>query len=140
MVDRKSTRLNSSHQINTLSLHDALPIYSRVLRRELPGMRQVAKSAGEVPLFVSNTRQRKKRREVGRCAFPKSLLQGCAGSLQIACLFVKHRELLDGRSEEHTSELQSPDQHSFPTRRSSDLLARPAARAPGHAPSSQERR
>src|SRR5438552_3021575 len=25
------------------------------------------------------------------------------------------------RSEEHTSELQSPDQHSFPTRRSSDL-------------------
>src|SRR5438552_1208634 len=25
--DRKSTRLNSSHQINTLSLHDALPIY-----------------------------------------------------------------------------------------------------------------
>src|SRR5438552_1211075 len=26
-TDRKSTRLNSSHQINTLSLHDALPIY-----------------------------------------------------------------------------------------------------------------
>src|SRR5947208_2734998 len=26
------------------------------------------------------------------------------------------------RSEEHTSELQSPDHHSFPTRRSSDLL------------------
>src|SRR5947208_307273 len=26
------------------------------------------------------------------------------------------------RSEEHTSELQSPDQHSFPTRRSSDLM------------------
>src|SRR5207244_2127202 len=25
------------------------------------------------------------------------------------------------RSEEHTSELQSPDQHSLPTRRSSDL-------------------
>src|SRR5438552_3063303 len=25
-LDRKSTRLNSSHQINTLSLHDALPI------------------------------------------------------------------------------------------------------------------
>src|SRR5947208_2237620 len=29
------------------------------------------------------------------------------------------------RSEEHTSELQSPDQHSFPTRRSSDLAKRP---------------
>src|SRR5207244_2819005 len=32
------------------------------------------------------------------------------------------------RSEEHTSELQSPDQHPFPTRRSSDLT-RPAARS-----------
>src|SRR5438552_3152245 len=27
-VDRKSTRLNSSHQINPLSLHDALPIFN----------------------------------------------------------------------------------------------------------------
>src|SRR5947208_2748561 len=28
-ADRKSTRLNSSHQINTLFLHDALPIFGR---------------------------------------------------------------------------------------------------------------
>src|SRR5947208_1525035 len=32
-----------------------------------------------------------------------------------------------GRSEEHTSELQSPDQHSFPTRRSSDLDDAPSS-------------
>src|SRR5207244_2788095 len=32
-IDRKSTRLNSSHQITTLSLHDALPICGRGLGR-----------------------------------------------------------------------------------------------------------
>src|ERR687894_130272 len=40
--------------------------------------------------------------------------------------------LLDGRSEEHTSELQSHrDLHSFPTRRSSDLCARDGRARPG---------
>src|SRR5947208_3263602 len=34
---------------------------------------------------------------------------------------------LPARSEEHTSELQSPDQHSFPTRRSSDLAKNQAS-------------
>src|SRR5947208_3459911 len=33
VIDRKSTRLNSSHQINTLSLHDALPISETPRRR-----------------------------------------------------------------------------------------------------------
>src|SRR5579875_1441580 len=33
--DRKSTRLNSSHtEIYTLSLHDALPIYARIMERK----------------------------------------------------------------------------------------------------------
>src|SRR3990170_4005811 len=83
-VDRKSTRLNSSHQINgcgrlfffndtatteiyTLSLHDALPIYC------------------EEQTDVYN-------RQPGRAG-------GC-----------KHPFVPHSRSEEHTSELQSPDQ------------------------------
>src|SRR5947208_1312052 len=42
--DRKSTRLNSSHQIITLSLHDALPILSE-LRPGLAAVRELARSA-----------------------------------------------------------------------------------------------
>src|ERR1044071_2254215 len=99
--DRKSTRLNSSHEwiygtppteIYTLSLHDALPIYRRPSAE--PGL------SGRV-------RDESHRRNSSR-AIPR----------------------LVGRSEEHTSELQSRvdiwyaahrDLHSFPTRRSSDL-------------------
>src|SRR5262252_4033005 len=88
--DRKSTRLNSSHtEIYTLSLHDALPIYSEI--------------TGE-----SHEKSSKRRRT----------LRVDAGGVCVrvyACLL--------GRSEEHTSELQSHrDLHSFPTRRSSDLF------------------
>src|SRR5476649_1994977 len=43
-----------------------------------------------------------------------------------------HAVLVDDRSEEHTSELQSHrDLHSFPTRRSSDLRSSRARRARG---------
>src|SRR5476649_475732 len=39
MTDRKSTRLNSSHTvIYTLSLHDALPIYVRLLKLTFVGL------------------------------------------------------------------------------------------------------
>src|SRR5476649_1144147 len=50
---------------------------------------------------------------------------GLRGSAPLS--YVEYRQLSNGRSEEHTSELQSHrDLHSFPTRRSSDL--------PGHDP------
>src|ERR687894_718137 len=91
-VDRKSTRLNSSHtEIYTLSLHDALPIYGR--ERSAP------------------PRPREPRGRAAPRARDGSRYRG-----------VRWRA---GRSEEHTSELQSHrDLHSFPTRRSSDLWAR----------------
>src|SRR6476646_4198482 len=88
-VDRKSTRLNSSHTvIYTLSLHDALPIYDRD--------------------FLG---------EHGRGAFEETHRR------QLCAVHLGVRHGADaGRSEEHTSELQSHrDLHSFPTRRSSDL-------------------
>src|SRR5262252_6078110 len=99
--DRKSTRLNSSHtEIYTLSLHDALPIYSSAwpdaFRRAL--------------LFV---------------------LPGRNFRLTISRQRVNPPSQ---RSEEHTSELQSHrDLHSFPTRRSSDLLFGLARRVPARA-------
>src|ERR671916_382407 len=44
----------------------------------------------------------------------------------------RHAGRRDGRSEEHTSELQSHrDLHSFPTRRSSDLCSWPKGTPPG---------
>src|SRR5262252_6932629 len=97
MVDRKSTRLNSSHTvIYTLSLHDALPI--SLVDRELW---LVDKDHGCPEVEHAD-----------------------AGPLDE----VRHRR--HGRSEEHTSELQShSDLHSFPTRRSSDLSRRPRALA-----------
>src|SRR5882672_9665886 len=89
-LDRKSTRLNSSHTvIYTLSLHDALPIYSLVVDEE----------------FIDD-------------AHPVEHRLGLRDQRS-------HLAAVDGRvrSEEHTSELQShSDLHSFPTRRSSDLL------------------
>src|ERR687885_97514 len=105
MVDRKSTRLNSSHtEIYTLSLHDALPIFTRYV-----------------------------------------LLSPLRRPLHLAGLFYRlvdgadHVEgLLHGRSEEHTSELQSHrDLHSFPTRRSSDLYALRVTLSPTPPPASR---
>src|SRR5215211_4103890 len=90
--DRKSTRLNSSHTvIYTLSLHDALPIFSGDFR---------------VCLRLSHIYRLPYGRQVHRTIGPAWIERG-------------------RRSEEHTSELQSHrDLHSFPTRRSSDLLRR----------------
>src|SRR5476649_1510492 len=89
MVDRKSTRLNSSHTvIYTLSLHDALPISG------------IVGSQGKLqpPLEMA-------------------AIHPSAGHFFLGATYGWH-----GRSEEHTSELQShSDLHSFPTRRSSDL-------------------
>src|SRR5215218_3278317 len=89
-LDRKSTRLNSSHtEIYTLSLHDALPI-SWAMTDTLPT------DADREDLDL--------------------LLHG----FRISRIL---RLVADLRSEEHTSELQSHrDLHSFPTRRSSDLV------------------
>src|ERR1044072_2082614 len=90
-IDRKSTRLNSSHtEIYTLSLHDALPICYRTL----------FESAPEASVTL----------DVERGTFVE--------------VNEKAARLFGYRSEEHTSELQSHrDLHSFPTRRSSDLLS-----------------
>src|SRR5476649_2729815 len=89
-LDRKSTRLNSSHtEIYTLSLHDALPIWSG-------------------PSAV--------KFKYACYALEDSVPWDS---------FAFHAIDVDGlvRSEEHTSELQSHrDLHSFPTRRSSDLV------------------
>src|SRR5947208_2261321 len=52
-------------------------------------------------------------------------------------LIVIDLSLVLARSEEHTSELQSPDQHSFPTRRSSDLPRLFSARIRATASASQ---
>src|SRR5215218_1782840 len=92
MVDRKSTRLNSSHTvIYTLSLHDALPI-----------------SVGDGG--------------VGPGPDPPAAQ---AAALAVPAGTFAGQQPSDGRSEEHTSELQShSDLHSFPTRRSSDLSRR----------------
>src|SRR5882672_8410122 len=55
-----------------------------------------------------------------------------------AFLDLVHRQLRKARSEEHTSELQSHrDLHSFPTRRSSDLLEG-AGRGPGCEPEGRD--
>src|ERR1035437_121037 len=91
-LDRKSTRLNSSHtEIYTLSLHDALPIWCE-------GGAQAQGAQIHAGRLV-----RAGHDGVGR------LVGGRAHA----------------RSEEHTSELQSHrDLHSFPTRRSSDLVRR----------------
>src|SRR5476649_604167 len=91
-LDRKSTRLNSSHTvIYTLSLHDALPILSGA-KRARPELERLLESL-------------RKNDEV--------------------IVWKLDRLARSTRSEEHTSELQSHrDLHSFPTRRSSDLIGR----------------
>src|SRR5690348_4317467 len=150
--DRKSTRLNSSHpsisyavfclnatappEIYTLSLHDALPIW-RGARQPAVGpdaaLFSPASSAAGARAGRAGADQRQPLRRADlfhrrRCTAP-ARPSGWRWS---------------ARSEEHTSELQSPvhlvcrlllecyraprDLHSFPTRRSSDLAWRPAAR------------
>src|SRR5438552_2774554 len=119
--DRKSTRLNSSHQINPLSLHDALPIsvhfsgkhvYAQVIDDDA-GRTLAAASTTERSLLDNDKAAANKTaaEQIGKAIAERSL----AKKLE--------RVVFDrgGRSEEHTSELQSPDQPSFPTRRSSDL-------------------
>src|SRR5207248_2274551 len=142
-ADRKSTRLNSSHrtisyavfclnptssQLHTLSLHDALPI-------SIPATKQ-----------PSSTISPRRRSETSIWPWPSpcwrwyrccSAGRRCASALQDAShRYQRQQGDGHGRSEEHTSELQSPydlvcrllleshiipTPHSFPTRRSSDL-------------------
>src|SRR5437879_2650027 len=133
-TDRKSTRLNSSHRcissaastLASLSLHDALPIsFSRdvvhvgdavILRdpsldvQELPLVDLDAHDSEDV---VTEFRLDEDWRVAGDDAFLLEL-----------------PDAIRNRSEEHTSELQSPmyivcrvhARLSFPTRRSSDLI------------------
>src|SRR5476649_2843739 len=98
-LDRKSTRLNSSHtEIYTLSLHDALPICYRNYAWGNPD--QAWRKTEAVTWRLAN----------------KGVRNAWQGF----------------RSEEHTSELQSHrDLHSFPTRRSSDLLSQLRLGQPG---------
>src|SRR5207244_921300 len=119
--DRKSTRLNSSHQINTLSLHDALPISDPEGAEHRgtdlhPLARPVPQGVGLRPDALARAgRARGPHGHLAplRCGEPHAAPvreeQGDRGGTP------------EARSEEHTSELQSPDQHAFPTRRSSDL-------------------
>src|SRR5947208_3375487 len=141
-ADRKSTRLNSSHQIisyavfclpppphiHTLSLHDALPICQRLglPQRVLLGCRHRAQCAIDSrPRFDVALPQHP------HAAHPSDEIDRPVKQPRTDAL----RPLAQRRSEEHTSELQSPDHlvcrlllaaappypHSFPTRRSSDL-------------------
>src|SRR5207253_2686207 len=144
-VDRKSTRLNSSHvaisyavfclkppappAIYTLSLHDALPIFGHECRRH-PEMAHGSIAAWS--LLEGRHEARLSGRGLRHLAQVDAARTAQGG---LALSAVHH--LQDGRSEEHTSELQSRghlvcrllleapcttrDLHSFPTRRSSDL-------------------
>src|SRR5437773_256353 len=132
-VDRKSTRLNSSHitisyaapTVYTLSLHDALPIYQELvaflrrtshLQNQNPGLhfRRLHGRSSRCGDFVSGGN--------GQFELPGVTLHH--GNIRIG-----HSRRIRSRSEEHTSELQSHHDlvcrshslHSFPTRRSSDL-------------------
>src|SRR5690348_15753156 len=134
--DRKSTRLNSSHPstsyVHTLSLHDALPIF--------PVFAGLGMHAGGVKAICA-----------GGIVFRLGLIHSgiCMPDQSLKIIGIR-RIKADAdarmdiqrtafyeqwpRSEEHTSELQSPVHllcpHSFPTRRSSDL---PGLRWPWHA-------
>src|SRR5947208_2672546 len=150
--DRKSTRLNSSHQIISYAvfcfyvshrelhsfLHDALPIYRR---GHLPEQSAAFAGRGVPPPRVRSPRRG--HGPVGQrgaaADHPRDLPPGRGFG-------DRERLLVPGvRSEEHTSELQSPDHlvcrllllrlppraTLFPTRRSSDLSSRPPAGAVG---------
>src|SRR5947207_1565272 len=122
--DRKSTRLNSSHTvIYTLSLHDALPIWSqsRVCPRRRYGLGSVTDHRRRAPDREMAGRQRAEPRYQART---RLTLHGAQRSPCAETQWSVRRPYVRGRSEEHTSELQShSDLHSFPTRRSSDLVA-----------------
>src|SRR5947208_2055263 len=152
--DRKSTRLNSSHQIisyavfrsnttptallYTLSLHDALPISGKCMHGA----------------FLDYWTRNGGLERLGYPLTNEVLVDGRVVQYTQRARFEQHLEnkppydVLLGRlrSEEHTSELQSPDHlvcrlplehyahcsalHSFPTRRSSDLRQVHARRVP----------
>src|SRR5688500_13012723 len=144
-LDRKSTRLNSSHLGNSyavlcllargdtdpLPLHDALPIWHqgddgdvRVLR----GARAETARRGHI--------HRASARRAARVRAERTPARRSGDRL--AHVAAADRRLRDVRSEEHTSELQSPwklvcrfvpacprrHRPSSPTRRSSDLASR----------------
>src|SRR5437764_976561 len=144
--DRKSTRLNSSHRcisyavfcfpsspaIYTLSLHDALPISRGHLgqdqvRAELLAARALRAAPGDTDLA-----------RPGHGAHPAPRAGARAPQLSRGG-DDRHHRARRARSEEHTSELQSPmylvcrlllsvvarDLHPLPTRRSSDLSRSP---------------
>src|SRR5437879_2733707 len=120
-LDRKSTRLNSSH----LALHDALPIsYDEMEQLTLAYVTTIHKSQGSefpaVVIPVVRTHYRMLQRNLLYTAVTRAkrlvVLVGQKEAVRIAV-----RNAI--RSEEHTSELQSP----CPTRRSSDLLRRDGA-------------
>src|SRR5437762_2194345 len=141
-LDRKSTRLNSSHrcisyaatELYSLSLHDALPI-SRYHRTHDGRPRRP-----EALRLVRWSREAGDDRHDGQPRLPQPGDHGVAGRSR----GVRRRprpgsRLSDAvRSEEHTSELQSPMylvcRHrallSFPTRRSSDLALSQDSRWP----------
>src|SRR5438034_313019 len=125
-IDRKSTRLNSSHTvISPFSLHDALPIYGDLLvphRARLDVLCAVLRlhrshdylrPVGVDPGIVAGDRRRGRH---GPGAGDRRLRVDAG----VRALPRGHR------SEEHTSELQShSDLPLFPTRRSSDLWRSP---------------
>src|SRR5688500_18399561 len=136
MSDRKSTRLNSSHLVIsyavfssaccTLSLHDALPIFTAVFGMLfLNGLPRPYHPLFNVPRFALATRE--KFFLLVEASDPKYSYDETRAMLE----GLDAQEVFDVRSEEHTSELQSPCNlvcrllfrvlHSFPTRRSSDL-------------------
>src|SRR5258708_7691557 len=115
--DPKSTRLNSSHQIisyagfffndtatteiYTLSLHDALPISQTVLLAVTPE-ETGSWNWDDLVGILSDTLQRAKRRAVEPEQLEK---QGTVWNAFAPALVSE----FSTRSEEHTSELQSPD-------------------------------
>src|SRR5438445_725148 len=122
-ADRKSTRLNSSPaNISTLALHDALPIFSR---RE-DAITVACTSWLILGLFVDGWAHNHQKPESFFTPWHALLYSGfLATAAWLWSRYERHRGVPVGygRSEEHTSELQSR-QHldSCPTRRSSDLL------------------
>src|SRR5690348_11261041 len=114
-ADRKSTRLNSSHP----SLPDALPISMAERNRQHPLMRALI----YVALLALLATGLLWKLDMDRALLMK--IHGAAamaGMVLLGALLARHvpcgwKKRASRRSEEHTSELQSP----FPTRRSSDL-------------------
>src|SRR5688500_2027508 len=115
-LDRKSTRLNSSHLV---SLHDALPIStSKAKEGAIPTLKRVAYWPLDEFLDWSD-KALATVRDLRRSFTESGDLDWRAkAATALINSGVDAPGLLSSRSEEHTSELQSP---CFPTRRSSDL-------------------